>query len=716
MTQHNSPDRETIRSLVLGAKAAPPDFQCPDPWMSLIKAHLLEAPSIGKKNKQQIKTWVDETLQEIEADDTSGKTELPVGDSSRVRILQACLKAQGLKAQGLDGYLLNRSDEYLGEYVARADERLWYVTGFSGSAGLLLVTRKKAFLFVDGRYRLQAPDQTDSSIVSCLNLTMAEIAATARAHLPKKARLGYDPGQFSVASRRRLAAALSEKAKDEKETKNGKTAWQGQLVPVSPNLVDRFWTRHKTTNQPGLSHPPNPPRPPAPTGLVRPQPLRYAGESTRDKCDRMAALLREKQARYLVISAPDLICWLLNIRGNDVPNCPLVHARAILSSDGQVSWFVAKEKLALLKPSDLPDNVTVRPLERFFKTLKKIAAESSKKSSAKTPFIWLDPRQTPDSVFKTLCDNKARILEASDPCELARALKNTAEQKGMVNAHLRDGRAMIRFLHWLDQEVAARRYPGELDIDSRLIKERGKEKLFRGPSFDTIAGSGPNGAIVHYRATAENHRCLKAGELLLVDSGGQYQDGTTDITRTIAIGRPTSAMRQDYTRVLKGHIALASQIFPEGTSGTQLDCLARSALWKAGLDYAHGTGHGVGAYLNVHEGPQSISHGAGDIALQPGMVLSNEPGLYRTGHYGIRIENLVLVQPAKFAGADDQKPFLSFKTLTLVPFERRLIDKRLLNREEIDWINQYHQRIMKAHQNYLEKSCLHWLEQACALL
>ena len=698
-------DKETVRSLVLGAKAAPPDFQCPNPWMPLIKAHLSEAPSIGKKPQQQIKTWVDETLQEIEADEASGKTELPVGDSSRVRILQACLKAQGL-----DGYLLNRSDEYLGEYVARADERLWYITGFSGSAGLLLVTRKKAFLFVDGRYRLQAPDQTDSSIVSCQNLTMAEIAATARAHLPKKARLGYDPGQFSIASRRRLAAALNEKAKNEKETKNGKAAWQGQLVPVSPNLVDRFWTENKQTNQS------DPVRPPAPTGLVRPQPLRYAGESPREKCSRMAALLKEKQARYLVISAPDLICWLLNIRGNDVPNCPLVHARAILSSDGKVSWFVAKEKLALLKPSDLPDNVTVRPLERFFKILKKIAAESSKKSSAKNPFIWLDPRQTPDSVFKALSDNKARILEASDPCELARALKNTAEQKGMVNAHLRDGGAMIRFLYWLDQEVAARRYPSELDIDSRLIKERGKEKLFRGPSFDTIAGSGPNGAIVHYRATAENHRSLKAGELLLVDSGGQYQDGTTDITRTIAIGRPTSAMRQDYTRVLKGHIALASQIFPGGTSGSQLDCLARSALWKAGLDYAHGTGHGVGAYLNVHEGPQSISHGAGDIALQPGMVLSNEPGLYRTGHYGIRIENLVLVQGEKFAGADDQKPFLSFKTLTLVPFERRLIDKRLLNREEIDWINQYHQRIMKAHQNYLEKSCLHWLEQACALL
>ncbi len=711
MTQHNSPDRETVRSLVLGAKAAPPDFQCPDPWMVLIKARYPDAQSIGKKAQQQIKTWVDETLQEIKADDASGKTELPVGDSSRVRILQACLKEKGL-----DGYLLNRSDEYLGEYVARADERLWYITGFSGSAGLLLVTRKKAFLFVDGRYRLQAPDQTDSSIVSCQNLAMAEIAETARAHLPKKARLGYDPGQFSVASRRRLAAALNEKALNKEETKNGKAAWQGQLVPVSPNLVDGFWTGNKQTNQSGLSHPPNPPRPPAPTGLVRPQPLRYAGESTREKCSRMAALLREKQARYLVISAPDLICWLLNIRGNDVPNCPLVHARAILSSDGQVSWFVAKEKLALLKPSDLPDNVTVRPLERFFKTLKKIAAESSKKSSAKTPFIWLDPRQTPDSVFKTLCDNKARILEASDPCELARALKNTAEQKGMVNAHLRDGGAMIRFLHWLDQEVAARRYPTELDIDSRLIKERGKEKLFRGPSFDTIAGSGPNGAIVHYRATAENHRSLKAGELLLVDSGGQYHDGTTDITRTIAIGRPTSAMRQDYTRVLKGHIALASQVFPEGTSGAQLDCLARSALWKAGLDYAHGTGHGVGAYLNVHEGPQSISHGARDIALQPGMVLSNEPGLYRTGHYGIRIENLVLVQGEKFAGADDQNPFLSFKTLTLVPFERRLIDKRLLNREEIDWINQYHQRIMKAHQNYLEKSCLHWLEQACALL
>ena len=711
MTQHNFPDRETVRSLVLGAKAAPPDFQCPDPWMVLIKARYPDVQSIGKKpqqqiKKQQIKTWVDETLQEIEADDISGKTELPVGDSSRVRILQACLKEKGL-----DGYLLNRSDEYLGEYVARADERLWYITGFSGSAGLLLVTRKKAFLFVDGRYRLQAPDQTDSSIVSCQNLAMTEIAETARAHLPKKARLGYDPGQFSIASRRRLAAALNEK-----ETKNGKAAWQGQLVPVAPNLVDGFWTGNKQTNQSGLSHPPNPPRPPAPTGLVRPQPLRYAGESSREKCSRMAALLQEKQARYLVISAPDLICWLLNIRGNDVPNCPLVHARAILSSDGQVSWFVAKEKLALLQPDDLPECVTIRPLERFFKTLKKIAAESSKKSSAKTPFIWLDPRQTPDSVFKTLCDNKARILEASDPCELARALKNTAEQKGMVNAHLRDGRAMIRFLHWLDQEVAARRYPGELDIDSRLIKERGKEKLFRGPSFDTIAGSGPNGAIVHYRATAENHRCLKAGELLLVDSGGQYQDGTTDITRTIAIGRPTSAMRQDYTRVLKGHIALASQIFPEGTGGAQLDCLARSALWKAGLDYAHGTGHGVGAYLNVHEGPQSISHGAGDIALQPGMVLSNEPGLYRTGHYGIRIENLVLVQGKKFAGADDQKAFLSFKTLTLVPFERRLIDKRLLNREEIDWINQYHQRIMKAHQNYLEKSCLHWLEQACALL
>ena len=703
MTQHNSLDQKTIRALVLGAKAAPPDFQCPDPWMVLVKARLAEAPSISKKTRQQIKIWVDETLQEIETSKTFNKTGLPVGDSSRVHALRACLKTHQL-----DGYLLNRSDEYLGEYVARADERLWYVTGFSGSAGLLLVTRKKAFLFVDGRYRLQAPDQTDKSIISCQNLSMAEIATTIGTHLPKKARLGYDPGQFSVASRRRIAAALNEKTLNQKTAKNNKTAaWQGQLVPIAPNLVDTFWTGDKPTA---------PPRPPAPLGLVRPQPLRYAGESSREKCSRIAALLQEKQARYLVISAPDLICWLLNIRGNDVPNCPLVHARAILSSDGQVSWFVAKEKLALLQPGDLPECVTVRPLERFFKILKKIAAESSKKSSAKNPFIWLDPRQTPDSVFKALSDSKARILEAADPCELARALKNKTEQKFMENAHLRDGRAMIRFLHWLDGEISARRYPNELEIDSRLIEERSKEKLFRGPAFDTIAGSGPNGAIVHYRATADRNRSLKTGELLLLDSGGQYQDGTTDITRTMAIGRPTSAMRQDYTRVLKGHIALASQVFPEGTSGAQLDCLARSALWKAGLDYAHGTGHGVGAYLNVHEGPQSISNGARDIALQPGMVLSNEPGLYRTGHYGIRIENLVLVQEAKFVPRDDQKAFLSFKTLTLVPFERRLIDKRLLNREEIDWINQYHQRIVKAHKNHLEKSCLRWLEQACALL
>lgn len=561
-----------------------------------------------------------------------------------------------LAKHAVAGYLQPVHDEYLSEYPPECYQRVKWLAGFSGSAGMLVVLADKAALFVDGRYTLQAANEIDNALITAHNSGDISPGEWLAGEVHDVA-IGYDPALFTPPMLARLQAAGAKK--------------KISFVPV-PNPVDAIWQD----------------RPTIPASKIYLHEETYAGESSAAKCARLAEILKKDGVDAALISAPESVCWLLNIRGADVECTPLALLRGILHASGMVDLFAEAERLP-----KLPDHIhVITPdiLPEYEKTLQ------GKK-------ILCDESLTPDAFVQWLHQAGAKIHKGSDPCMLPRACKNKTQLAGMRAAHQRDGVALTKLLHWLDTHPAIETV-SEMAIDEKLLGLRRQQAEFTQPSFPTIAGAGEHGAIVHYRANETSNRTLKQGELLLIDSGGQYLDGTTDVTRTIAIGLPGAEQKDRFTRVLKGHIALAMAMFPQGTSGSQLDALARAPLWQVGLDYDHGTGHGVGHYLGVHEGPQRISKRAGDVALQAGMVLSNEPGYYKTGGYGIRIENLVEVV-AKEHG------FLGFETLTCAPIDLRLVEHDLLTETEAEWLSYYHQWVESSLTPHLTQEEGEWLHK-----
>ena len=579
----------------------------------------------------------------------------------------AALRAE-LKALGVEGMVVPHEDEYQNEFIPAHAERLAWLTGFTGSAGVAVVMADKAALFVDGRYDLQAARQVDGDIFEVHNIADKRAHEWTAENAPRGAGIAYDPWLHPLAFRdlwqRRLAPAGA------------------GLRPLAANPIDRLWAD----------------RPARPEGKAVPHPLDYAGQPASEKLAAVAQAVRTGGARAVLVTALDSVAWLFNIRGSDGPFTPVVEARALVMEDGTARLYIDPAKRGDGLAAHLGEAVALRTPEQLAEDLRALAAGQA---------VMADPNVIPLALVQAVEDAGGRILPADDPCLLPRALKNPVELEGMRQAHRRDGVALTRFLAWLDQRMAGNGVD-ELTAADELERLRAEGEHFRGLSFDTIAGSGPNGAVIHYRATPETNRVLGEGELFLVDSGGQYLDGTTDVTRTMAIGTPTAEQKDRFTRVLKGHIALGAARFPKGTSGSHLDSLARHALWAAGLDYDHGTGHGVGSYLNVHEGPQRISKRGGDVALQPGMVISNEPGYYQPGDFGIRIESLVAVREEPAAG----RPFYSFETLTLAPIDRRLIDVALLSAEERDWLNAYHARVWEEISPSLDAAAKDWLREA----
>lgn len=584
-----------------------------------------------------------------------------------------------LAAHNLDGFLVPRSDEHQGEYVAPRSERLFWLTGFSGSAGAALIMADRAVIFVDGRYTLQVRQQVDMDLFSVESLVTNPPADWIRANLGKGARIGFDPWLHTIGEVRSLRAAAE---------KSGAT-----LVALDQNPIDEIWTDQ-----------PAPPLEP-----VEIHPLALAGELAADKLVRLAEALRKEGATYGVLTDPSSIAWAFNIRGGDVPHTPVALGFAVLATDGKPTLFMDKAKLPRKTEAYLTQLTDLRAPDELEEAIVALAKTGAA--------VALDPALAAEK-FRVLVEgNGGKLISMPDPARLPRAVKNRAEIEGTRAAHRRDGVAMVRLLSWLDRQP-----PGSLDEISvvtkleecrRVAGEEAQMRL-RDISFDTISGSGPNGAIVHYRVSIASNRPLRDGELFLLDSGGQYQDGTTDITRTVAIGTPSAEMRERFTLVLKGMIAISMLRFPSGTRGADIDAFARLALWKAGLDYGHGTGHGVGSYLAVHEGPQRIAK-TGTEKLLPGMILSNEPGYYKEGHYGIRSENLILVtEAAPIEGGDIDMH--SFETLTLAPFDRRLIDPALLSAEERAWLDTYHARVLAEIGPALDGEMLAWLERATAPL
>ncbi len=598
-----------------------------------------------------------------EYDDIGG----PAHGAERVRRLR-----KRLSDLDLAGFLVPRGDEYQNEYVPADAERLLWLTGFSGSWGLAAVLRDKAALFVDGRYTLQAAAQTDPAVFDVVKITETKPSDWLAANLGEGDRLGYDPRLHSVSEIKGLAKAL------------GKSG--AKLEPVENNPVTALWTD----------------RPAPPSAPVMLQPIALAGREASDKTADIQRMLREARQDAAVITPLDSIAWLFNIRGGDLPHTPFVLSHAIVPAEGKPALFVSGAKLSNEVRASLADIAEIAEPPAFAQALDQLGRSKAR--------VRIDPGRTSQWIADRLTAAGAEVREDEDPCLLPKAKKNAAEIAGARAAHKRDGIAMCRFLAWLDKTAPG----GELDeiaAAERLEAFRRDNPELKEVSFDTISGAGPNGAIVHYRVTRSTNRKIEPNSLFLIDSGGQYQDGTTDITRTVAVGEPTPEMRRHFTLVLKGHIAIATARFPKGTRGSDLDAFARRALWDAGFDYDHGTGHGIGSYLSVHEGPQGLSKRA-PAELEPGMILSNEPGYYRAGAYGIRIENLLLVrEPEAISGGE--RPMLSFETLTLAPIDHRLSDLALLTETERGWLNDYHWTVESELTPRLEGEAQRWLEEAC---
>lgn len=573
-----------------------------------------------------------------------------------------------LNEWGGDGFLVPRTDAWQCEYVAPCDERLAWLTGFTGSAGMAIVLKEKAALFVDGRYTLQAQQQVNPDLYEICSLVAYPPYRWMRERLQEGQKILYDPWLHTPNDKARAQKACE--------------AAGASFIPVSRNPIDNLWKD----------------RPSPPLNPLQIHDLHYAGVSCEEKRSQVAATLQKKKVEAALLTAPESIAWLLNIRGSDLPHIPIAQGFAVIWADASIDLFMHPAKISPDIKAYLGSNVrlaTPASLESWLNNLRDIS-------------ILADPDLTPLALLKQL--EKCRLVEGSDPCALSKAVKNPVEVMGARQAHIQDGIALTRFLAWLSRALPATTVT-EMDAAEKLLFFRKQGALFTGISFETISGAGPNGAIVHYRASPETNRPLEANSVYLVDSGGQYLNGTTDVTRTIAIGAPTLEQKDRFTRVLKGHIALAKTLFPAGTTGSQLDPLARHALWQAGLDYDHGTGHGVGSYLNVHEGPQRISKAFSSVALEPGMIVSNEPGYYKTNAYGIRIESLVLVVERGIPEGGE-RPLLGFETLTQAPIDATLIDREILTSGERAWLNAYHAQVRETLLPHLGTEEGNWLRKA----
>ena len=599
-------------------------------------------------------------------------------DSSTSPARVAALRER-LNALGLHGFIIPRADAHQGVTVAPHDERLMFMTGFTGSAGLAIVLTDRAALFADGRYTLQAASQVDTGLFEVVPVLEIPAAKWLERTLREGQVIAYDPWLHGKAEIDRLTAAAEKR--------------QARLVPLEPNPIDEIWID----------------QPPVPMGAVRIQPENLAGENPARRRRRIGALIAAKAADAAVLTQPDSLAWLLNIRGSDLSHSPVALGFGVLNADGTVALYMEPDKIDGEVLAHLGNQVSVTPPAQLADDLAAMAGKT----------VLLDKATCPLWVANRLAAASATLAWGEDPCVKPKALKNAAELAGMRAAHRRDGVAMVRFLHWLEQTVSDGKTLTEIDVVTALEAFRAATGQLMDASFDTICGSGPNGAIVHYRVSRESNRTLRQGELLLVDSGAQYVDGTTDITRTIAIGPVDETAIRPYTLVLKGMIAISRARWPKGVTGRDLDPLARIGLWQAGFDYDHGTGHGVGVYLNVHEGPQRLSRRGGEVALEPGMILSNEPGYYSTGHFGIRIENLIAVtEPSVPDGGE--RPMLGFETLTLTPIDRRLIDRALLGPEDAAWLDAYHARVLveigPALDSQQDAAALDWLTVNCGPL
>ena len=576
----------------------------------------------------------------------------------------AALRAE-LENEGLDGFLVPRADAHQGEYVAARDARLAWLTGFTGSAGFCAALREVAGVFVDGRYRTQVKQQVAEAFTP-VPWPDIQLAGWLKDTLPQGGRIGFDPWLHTVAEVERWGKALKD---------------SGLEMVRSANLVDRIWTD----------------QPPPPMQPVKAHPIEFAGETADSKITRLAADLRAAGHDAAAITLPDSIMWLLNIRGSDVERNPLAHGFAVLHGDGRVDLYMAAQKLGDL---DLGQAVTVHPPETFLDGLRALQGR-----------VRLDKASAPQAVADAL---DGKWVAGDEPCALPKARKNAAEIEGSAQAHLRDGAAMVELLAWLDAQPADSLT--EIAVVTQLEQCRRRDNALQDISFDTIAGTGPNGAIMHYRVTEETDRRLEHGQLLVLDSGGQYLDGTTDIPRTIAIGTPGAEECAAFTRVLQGMIAMSRLRWPKGLSGRDIEAIGRMPLWLAGQDFNHGLGHGVGAYLSVHEGPQRLSR-VSEVPLEPGMILSNEPGYYREGAFGIRIENLLVAQSAAtLPGGDAEREFLNWRTLTFVPIDRRLIVVEMLTAAERAWIDSYHAEVVEKIGPRLGKTARMWLDAAAAPL
>jgi Xaa-Pro aminopeptidase len=572
-----------------------------------------------------------------------------------------------MECAGLDGFLVPRADVHQGEYVAPRDDRLAWLTGFTGSAGFCVVLEKIAGVFIDGRYRTQVKAQV-ADVYTPVPWPDVQLSDWLKDQLPEGGRVGFDPWLHTAGQIRQLTSDLE---------------GSGIEMVQTDNLVDRIW----------------PDQPAPPMNAVQSHPIEHAGEPAADKIARLAARLRSRNQASALITLPDSIMWLLNIRGADIPRNPVAHGFAILHGSGKVDLFMEEGKLSAMNES-LPEVVTLHAPGDFPEHV-----------SALPGPVRIDMSSVPQKLADILGD---RAVPGGDPCALPKARKNAAEIEGSAAAHLRDGAAVCELLAWLDAQA-----PGtvsEIEVVEQLEELRRRDPALRDISFDTIAGTGPNGAIMHYRVTHETNATLQDGDLLVLDSGGQYLDGTTDITRTIAIGTPGEEERAAYTRVLQGMIAMSELRWPRGLAGRDIESVARMPLWLAGQDFNHGVGHGVGAYLSVHEGPQRLSR-TSHVPLEPGMILSNEPGYYREGAFGIRIENLLVVQPApEITTADPERDMLSWRTLTFAPVDRRLIVLEMLTASERAWIDRYHTDVAEKVGPRLGKEAKLWLDAATAPL
>jgi Xaa-Pro aminopeptidase len=646
-------DPSALDALMRGVAAAPEGLAGPE-WVELI------APDSDAELTKALTAWRAELAT---ADDG---LEVAPAPAERLALLRA-----ELARRGIDGFVVPRADEHQGEYVPRRSQRLGWLTGFSGSAGLAIVLADRAAIFIDGRYTLAVRGQVDVAAFVPHQIPEESPEAWIAQNLPKGGCLGFDPWLQTADGYDRFARACERAG--------------GTFVAVETNPIDTVWHG----------------RPSAPLAPVLPYPVEFAGETSDAKRARIGKIVASKGADVALITAPDSIAWLLNVRGGDVPRTPFALGFALLHGDGHVDLYMDRRKLPDRTLAWLGNAVTLAPPEELGSALDTLGKMEKR--------VLIESATAPHWAAIRLHQAGATLVREADPIALPKACKNAVELAGIRAAHHRDGGAVSRFLGWLARESKSGKLR-EIEVSDRLQAMREQTGKLRDLSFDTISGAGPNGAIVHYRASEATERTLQPGNLYLVDSGGQYLDGTTDITRTVAIGTPSPEMRDRFTRVLKGHIALATARFPAGTTGSQLDALARYHLWQAGLDYDHGTGHGVGAYLSVHEGPHRISKMANNVALLPGMIVSNEPGYYKTDAYGIRIENLVAVREAKIEGAD--RRYYEFETLTLAPIDLACVDQDLLTGPERDWLNAYHRRVREAVGPDIDEATRAWLAEA----